>query len=129
MYFIKNSVNAETKVVLPGPVFPITFIDHPNVFGTKSSFIELTGCFIQSVLSNPVFKNDKYEHVHRRGLINIIAIDNNYFLVSYAYGVHITIALGAAAILQHLSPITFHLLNKKTGLYFKEWNLMSFSSI
>ena len=41
MYFMKISVNAATKVVLPETIFPITFIDQPNVFGIKSYFIWL----------------------------------------------------------------------------------------
>ena len=36
MYANRKSVKAETKVVLPNPVLPITFTDHPIVFGNKS---------------------------------------------------------------------------------------------
>ena len=52
MYFIKNSANVETKVVLTDHVFSITFLDHRYVFGTKSFLIELTGCFIQSIFGS-----------------------------------------------------------------------------
>ena len=36
IYLIKNSTNAGTNVDLPDPVLPITFIDQPNLLGTKS---------------------------------------------------------------------------------------------
>ena len=36
IYANKKLVKAETKIVLLDPVLPISFIDHPIVFGNKS---------------------------------------------------------------------------------------------
>ena len=33
---MENSISADTNVILPDPVLPITFIPHPNELGTKS---------------------------------------------------------------------------------------------
>ena len=83
-------------------------VDINSIFETRLLFI--------FIVRGQVFKNDKYEQFHGVGLTNIIRLNNSYFLVSFICGVHMAIVLGTTAISPYLSPITFHLLNKKTGL-------------
>ena len=83
-------------------------VDINSIFETRLLFI--------FIVRGQVFKNDKYEQFRGVGLINIIRLNNSYFLVSFICGVHMAIVLGTTAISPYLSPITFHLLNKKTGL-------------
>ena len=45
------------------------------------------------------------------------------------YGFHISVILGTTAISPHLLPISFHLLNKKPGAYFKEWDLINYDVV
>ena len=42
------------------------------------------------------------------------------------YGFHISVILGTTAISPHLLLISFHLLNKKPGAYFKEWDMINY---
>ena len=66
----------------------------------------------------------------RRHNINIhFTTDSNYFIVPCLYGFHISVILGTTAISPHLLPISFHLLNKKPGAYFKEWDLINYDVV
>ena len=63
----------------------------------------------------------------RRHNINIhFTTDSSYFIVPCLYGFHISVILGTTAISPHLLPISFHLLNKKPGAYFKEWDMINY---
>ena len=55
--------------------------------------------------------------------------DGNYFIVPYLYGFHTSVILGTTAISPHLLPISFHLLNKKPGAYFKEWDMINYDVV
>ena len=61
--------------------------------------------------------------------INDFTTDKNYFIVPYAYGIHVIVILSTTAISPHLLPISFYLINKKTSIYFKERGLFSYSTI
>ena len=56
--------------------------------------------------------------------------DNNYLIVPYLYAVHIIIIiLSTTAISPHLLPISFYLINDRTGNHFNEWEYFSYSSV
>ena len=61
--------------------------------------------------------------------INDFTSDRNYFTISYIFGAHLILILSTAGVSLHLLPISFYLINKKTTCVFKEWNLLSYSSI
>ena len=61
--------------------------------------------------------------------INDFTSDRNYFTISYIYGAHLILILSTAGVSSHLLAISFYLINKKTTCVFKEWNLLSYSSI
>ena len=61
--------------------------------------------------------------------VNDFTSDKNYFLVPYIYVTHFIVILASTAISPHLLPIWFHLINKETSNYFKEWDLFSYSII
>ena len=82
------------------------------------------------------YHNDDKEHSRDysnsiKNITNIIDFtsDRNYFTISYIYGAHLILILSTAGVSSHLLPISFYLINKKTTCVFKEWNLLSYSSI
>ena len=57
---------------------------------------------------------------------NHFTSESNYFIIPHLYGFHLVVILGTTAISPHLLPLSFHLMNKKAGTYFKEWHLMHY---
>ena len=60
--------------------------------------------------------------------INDFKSDRNYF-ITYIYGAHLALILSTIGRSPHILPISFYLRTKKTTYIFKEWDLLSYSSI
>ena len=81
------------------------------------------------------YENDLYEEdlilSSAKLTINLkdFTSDNNYFIVSYLCAVHVIVILSTTAVLPHLLPISFYLINERTSNHFNEWKYFSYSSI